>query len=261
MRVLLGAIVLGLTALTAGFIGFQAGIASNIGAAGGAVYLGGGASASRGSASCSSSCSSASCFRLRAAAARPWGPYGHGAGATARGATTRPRRPDLGRPASPWIADAHRRLHEEEAGQRPASTAPAPPRRPTPTHRRPADPLFQRRRAGILARRLRRPGAPHAHDPRRRGRAPDRRARPRLPRARRASPSSRPRPTAPRRSPRPRPAARRARARPRPARASTGSTSSGRSGASSASHRHPHRARRRDGPRARASSSAPTTTS
>jgi hypothetical protein len=138
MRVLLGAIVLGLTALTAGFIGFQAGIASNIGAAGGAVYLGGGVpwfgfpwfgflffflfigflffafgGRRRGS----------------------WGPYGgHGRmGYGPWGDDTNAGGPTSGDPRRQWIADEHRRLHEAEArasaGQ--AATGASTPSEPT----------------------------------------------------------------------------------------------------------------------------------
>ena len=107
MRVFIGIIILGLTALVGGMIGFQAGIASNIGTAGGAVYLGGGfpflgflfplfflffigamflAFAGR--------------------RRRPWGMHpGHGRWSAMSD----------GDPRRQWIADAHRRLHEEEA--------------------------------------------------------------------------------------------------------------------------------------------------
>lgn len=55
MSGLIGVLFTGVVTLVAGAIGFQAGIASNIGAAGGAVCLGGGIPAS---ASCSSGSSS-----------------------------------------------------------------------------------------------------------------------------------------------------------------------------------------------------------
>jgi len=106
----------GVVALVAGAIGFQAGIASNIGAAGGAVYLGGGIPglgflfflfiigfvlfAIGG-------------MRRRAIGAGHWGGPGHW------GPRSDTRRE--------WVADMHRRLHEEEAapggstGQPPAS--------------------------------------------------------------------------------------------------------------------------------------------
>jgi hypothetical protein len=139
MRALLAVIVLGLTALTAGFIGFQAGIASNIGAAGGAVYVGGGFGFGfpwfgflffflfLG-------------FLFFAFAGRrrgPWGPYGgHGRGYGPWGGDM-----GSGDPRRQWIADAHRRLHEEEAraaaGQPPVTgqasapgTDPVDPNRP-----------------------------------------------------------------------------------------------------------------------------------
>ena len=140
MRVLLGAIVLGLTALTAGFIGFQAGIASNIGAAGGAVYLGGGVPwfgfpwfgflfffLFIG-------------FLFFAFGGRrrgPWGPYGgHGRmGYGPWGDDTSVGGPPSGDPRRQWIADEHRRLHEAEvraaAGQTAAgATTPSDPTQP-----------------------------------------------------------------------------------------------------------------------------------
>ena len=141
MRILLGAIVLGLTALTAGFIGFQAGIASNIGAAGGAVYLGGGVPwfgfpwfgfllfpffflLFFG-------------FLAFAFGGRRRGPWGSGYGPGRWGPWDAT---DSGDPRRQWVADAHRRLHEEEArnagttsgsaaGTQPAS--PFDPPRPT----------------------------------------------------------------------------------------------------------------------------------
>jgi hypothetical protein len=109
MRGLLGVLFTGVVALTAGAIGFQAGIASNIGAAGGAVYLGGGIPglgflfflffigfvlfAIGG--------------RRRAWARGPMGGPGHWGGHGPWGTDGDPRRA--------WVADAHRRLHEEEA--------------------------------------------------------------------------------------------------------------------------------------------------
>jgi hypothetical protein len=109
MRGLLGVLFTGVVALTAGAIGFQAGIASNIGAAGGAVYLGGGIPglgflfflffvgfvlfAIGG--------------RRRAWARGPMGGPGHWGGHGPWGSEGNPRRQ--------WVADAHRRLHEEEA--------------------------------------------------------------------------------------------------------------------------------------------------
>ena len=135
MRALFAFLLFGLTALAAGFVGFQAGVASNVGAAGGAVYVGWGfpfgflffpfffllfigflAFAFGG--------------RRRAS----WGP-GYGSGRwgpwdAAEGSD--PRRQ--------WVADAHRRLHEEEArnaGSTSGSTAgtqpPSPFDPPRPT--------------------------------------------------------------------------------------------------------------------------------
>ena len=109
MRGLIGVLFTGVVALVAGAIGFQAGIASNIGAAGGAVYLGGGIPglgflfflffvgfvlfAIGG--------------RRRAWARGPMGGPGPWGG-------NGPWGPD-GDPRRAWMADAHRRLHEEEA--------------------------------------------------------------------------------------------------------------------------------------------------
>ena len=108
MRGLIGVLFTGVVALVAGAIGFQAGIASNIGAAGGAVYLGGGIPglgflfflffigfllfAIGG--------------RRRAWAHGPMGGPGRWGG---HGSF------DEGDPRRQWVADAHRRLHEEEA--------------------------------------------------------------------------------------------------------------------------------------------------
>jgi hypothetical protein len=112
MRALFAIIITGAIALTAGVIGFQAGVASNIAAAGGVVWLGGGipglgflffllfvgvlffAFAGR---------------RHRTMGPGYWGGPGHwGEGRDAR---------------RQWIAEAHRRLHDEEA----AATPPAGP--------------------------------------------------------------------------------------------------------------------------------------
>ena len=108
MRGLIGVLFTGIVALVAGAIGFQAGIASNLGAAGGAVYLGGGIPglgflfflffigfvlfAIAG--------------RRRAWAHDPMGGPGRWAG---HGSF------EDGDPRRQWVADAHRRLHEEEA--------------------------------------------------------------------------------------------------------------------------------------------------
>ena len=119
MRGLLGVLFTGVVALTAGAIGFQAGIASNIGAAGGAVYLGGGIPglgflfflffvgfvlfAIGG--------------RRRAWAHGPMGGPGPWGGHGPWGTDGDPRRQ--------WVAEAHRRLHEEEARTAGATTGTA----------------------------------------------------------------------------------------------------------------------------------------
>jgi hypothetical protein len=108
MRALFGALVVGAIALTAGVIGFQAGVASNVASAGGVVWLGGGFPgfgflvfllfigflffAFGG--------------RRRALGHGPMG--GHGSWGD-RGPW------GDGDPRRQWIADAHRRLHEEDA--------------------------------------------------------------------------------------------------------------------------------------------------
>ena len=180
-------------------------------------------------------------------------PVGHASGPRAVGRDARRRsaaRVDRG---------AHRRLHEEERpAATPATAATASP--PAPRPPRPTDP----HPAG--AGRVSSPGVTpsseplDAHDPRRRGRAPDRRSRPRLPRARRLR-----RALGGRRGGRPR--ARSAPAGPTPSswtsacRGSTASTSSGRS---AATRRSPSSSSRRAATRrtgSRDSSSAPTTTS
>src|SRR5829696_3685279 len=121
IRALFAVILLGLTALVAGFLGFQAGVASNVGAAGGAVYMG-------------------------------WGfPFGFlffpfffllffGFLAFALGGRRRGPWGDGSDPRRQWVADAHRRLHEEEgrsAAGTSASTAgtqpPSPFDPPRPT--------------------------------------------------------------------------------------------------------------------------------
>ncbi len=121
MRGLLGVLFTGGVALVAGAIGFEAGIASNIGTAGGAVYLGGGIPglgllvflffigfllfAVGG-------------MRRRAWAHGPMGGPGCWGGHGPWGTDGDPRRA--------WVADAHRRLHEEEEA-RPAGTTTGTP--------------------------------------------------------------------------------------------------------------------------------------
>ena len=179
-----------------------------------------GASASRGSGSCCSrsSCSCASaCSRSRSAAdgAGRWGP-GYGPGRWAHGTPPTAATRAASGSRTP-IAGSTRRRRGTPARRPIRRRHPAPePVRPAPAHGRltpsPTTPGGYPRPAS------RRPRSclPDAHHPRRRGRAPDRRARPRLPRARglrRARRRGR------RRGARdvPRPASRRARPGPRPA--------------------------------------------
>jgi hypothetical protein len=117
MRGLIGVLFTGVVALVAGAIGFQAGIASNIGAAGGAVYLGGGITGI-------GFLLFAIGGRRRAGAHGPMGGPGRWAG---HGSF------DDGDPRRQWVADAHRRLHEEETTA--AGTTGAATTTPTPTDR------------------------------------------------------------------------------------------------------------------------------
>jgi hypothetical protein len=120
MRALFGILLLVFTAVAAGIAGFQAGVASNVAAAGGVVWLGGwfpgfgflffllfiG-------------------FMFFAFAGRrgrgPWGMYpGRGPWGP----------PGEGDPRRQWIAEAHRRLHEEEAREASSPTAGGTPTSP-----------------------------------------------------------------------------------------------------------------------------------
>jgi hypothetical protein len=104
MRALFGLFITAAIAITAGVIGFQAGVASSVASAGGVVYVGGGFGgfgfllfllfigvvffAIGG-------------MRRRAMGSGHWGGPGHwGPGSDAR---------------REWVADMHRRLHEEES--------------------------------------------------------------------------------------------------------------------------------------------------
>ena len=115
MRGLIGVLFTGVVALVAGAIGFQAGIASNIGAAGGAVYLGGGIPGF-GFLFFVGFVLFAIGGRRHAWARGPMGGPGHWGGHGSWGPDGDPRRA--------WVADAHRRLHEEEAAA--AGTAGTP---------------------------------------------------------------------------------------------------------------------------------------
>ncbi len=108
MRVLLGLLFTGLVALTAGAVGFQAGVASNIAAAGGVVWLGAGLP---GLGFLFFLFFVGFLFFAIGGRRRAWarGPMG------ARGGWGRHGPWGDGDPRRQWIADAHRRLHEEEA--------------------------------------------------------------------------------------------------------------------------------------------------
>lgn len=135
MRGLIGVLFTGVVALVAGAIGFQAGIASNIGAAGGAVYLGGGIPGLGFLffLFCIGFLLFAIGGRRRAWAHGPMGGPGRWAG---HGSF------EDGDPRRQWVADAHRRLHEEEATAATAAgttgtagTTGATTATPTPTDR------------------------------------------------------------------------------------------------------------------------------
>lgn len=136
MRALFGIVLLGFTALAAGLAGFQAGVASNVAASGGVVFLGGGFPGLGflffllfvG-------------FLFFAFAGRRRGPWGMagGHGRWGHGPWAGPG--GEGDPRRQWIAEAHRRLHEEEARGAaggssagtgaPASADPVDPTRPS----------------------------------------------------------------------------------------------------------------------------------
>jgi hypothetical protein len=103
MRALLALIVTGAVALTAGIVGFQAGVASNVAAAGGVVWLGGGFPGLGFLFFLMFVAFLVLAFSGRRHAwhhGRMAGPGGWGHDGDARGR---------------WVADVHRRLHEEEA--------------------------------------------------------------------------------------------------------------------------------------------------
>jgi hypothetical protein len=132
MRALFGVLLVGLTALVAGFLGFQAGVASNIGAAGGTVWLGGWFPGF--GFLFFLLFISVLFFAFAGRRHRAWGPgYGGGRGPWGPGAW--PGRDD---PRYQWVAEAHRRLHEEQAAT-PGAPAPEPggsgggPRPPDPS--------------------------------------------------------------------------------------------------------------------------------
>jgi hypothetical protein len=137
MRALFGVIVLGITALVAGFVGFQAGVASNIGAAGGAVYLGGGFPGFGFGFLFFFLFLGLLFFAFAGRRRGPWGAHG-GPGRMGYG----PWGDGFGDgdPRRQWIADAHRRLHEDEArgvgatgsSAAAAGTTPPDPTRPSP---------------------------------------------------------------------------------------------------------------------------------
>ena len=106
MRALFGILLLVFTALAAGVAGFQAGVASNVAAAGGVVWLGGGIPGLGFLFFLLFVGLLFFAFAGRRRAAGPWGMHpGHG------------RWGDMGDgdPRRAWIAEAHRRLHEDAA--------------------------------------------------------------------------------------------------------------------------------------------------
>jgi len=105
MRVLIGILLLAFTALAAGLAGFQAGLASNVAAAGGVVWLGGGLPGFGFLFFLLFIGFLFFAFGGRRRGPGPWGMY-----------PGRGRWGDMGDgdPRREWIAEAHRRLHEEE---------------------------------------------------------------------------------------------------------------------------------------------------
>lgn len=116
MRALFGILILVFTAVAAGVAGFQAGVASNVAAAGGVVWLGGGFPGL------------GFLFFLlfigflffAFAGRRGRGPWGMHPGSRYWAA------PGEGDPRRQWIAEAHRRLHEEEAREASAPSGGTP---------------------------------------------------------------------------------------------------------------------------------------
>ena len=108
MRVAFGVLFTGLVALTAGVIGFQAGVASNIAASGGVVWLGGGIP---GLGFLFFLFFVGFLFFAIGGRRRAWarGPMGGRGGWGGHGTW------ENGDPRRQWVAEAHRRLHEEDA--------------------------------------------------------------------------------------------------------------------------------------------------
>ena len=116
MRALFGILLIVFTAIAAGIAGFQAGVASNVAAAGGVVWLGGGIPGLGFLFFLLFVGFVFFAFGSRRRGAGPWGMHpGHGRWGAI----------DDGDPRRAWIAEAHRRLHEEEA--RTAGSDPAGP--------------------------------------------------------------------------------------------------------------------------------------
>ncbi len=117
MRALFGILLITFTAIAAGIAGFQAGVASNVAAAGGVVWLGGGFPGLGFLFFLLFVGFLFFAFGGRRRGAGPWGMH-----------PGRSRWGDMGDgdPRRAWIAETHRRLHEEEdrasAGSTTAST-------------------------------------------------------------------------------------------------------------------------------------------
>ena len=132
MRVLLGILFTGVIALTAGLIGFQAGVASNIATAGGVVWLGGGIP---GLGFLFFLFFLGFLFFAIGGRRRAWarGPMGGGWGGHGSGGGNGPW--GDGDPRRQWVAEAHRRLHEEDGAaagaQGPTANAGSPDDRPS----------------------------------------------------------------------------------------------------------------------------------
>jgi hypothetical protein len=132
MRALLAFLFTGAVALTAGIVGFQAGVASNIAASGGVVWLGGGFPGL------------GFLFFFMFIAfiliafggmrRRAWG-YGPMGGPGAWGGPFGPMSGPRSDARREWVAEMHRRLHEDLAGVPTGSTTTGPTGSAVPTDR------------------------------------------------------------------------------------------------------------------------------
>jgi hypothetical protein len=126
MRAALALLITGGVAVAAGILGFQAGVASNIGAAGGSVVLGGfsffGPLLFMGFLFFSF-LALAAIFAGRRHRHGPWGRHGTEPGGFGGWGPGGPGGGSFADPRRAWVAEMHRSLHEEEA----MSAGPTPP--------------------------------------------------------------------------------------------------------------------------------------